>query len=88
MISNWFILFLRIPGSRRPVYMARQVRLQNRLHDIWGRQEGIKDDNVDLTTGVTTRFPSGVDGDHAGYAGIRPATQVGRRGVGGGSRGV
>ena len=60
-------------------YMARQVRLQNRLHDTWERQEGVNDDNVDLTTVVTTQFPRGVDGDQAGYDGIRPATQVGRR---------
>ena len=49
--------------------MARQVPLQNMLHDVWGRQEGVNDDNVDITTGVTTRFPSGVDGDQAGYEG-------------------
>ena len=62
--------------------------VQNTLHGVWGRQEGVNDDNVDITTGVTTRFPRGVDGDHAEYDGIRPATQVGRRWVGGGSRGV
>ena len=60
--------------------MARQVPFQNRLRDVWGRQEGVNDDNVDITTGVTTRFPRGVDGDQAGCDGIRPATQVGRRG--------
>ena len=62
--------------------------VQNWLHDMWGRQEGVNDDNDDITAGVTTWSPSGVDGVQAGYDGIRPATQVGRRGVGGGSRGV
>ena len=62
-------------------------RVQNTLHGVWGRQEGVNDDNVDLRRGVTTWSPSGVDGDHAGYNGIRPATQVGRRGVEGCLRG-
>ena len=74
--------------ARFSKYMASQVRLQNTLHDVRGRQEGVNDDNVDITTGITTRFPSGVDGDNAGYAGIQPATQVDRRRVGGGSRGA
>ena len=68
-------------------YLARRVPLQNRLHDVWGRQEGVNDDNVDITTEVTTRFPRGVDGDQAGYDGVRPATQVGRRRVEGCLRG-
>ena len=55
--------------------------VQNTLHDVFGRQEGVNDDNVGITTGVTTRFPRGVDGDQVGYDGIRPATQVGRRTV-------
>ena len=54
---------------------------------MWGRQEGVNDDNVDIMTGVTTRFPRGIDGDHAGYDGIQPATQVGRRGAEGCLRG-
>ena len=60
-------------------HMACQVRLQNKLQDVWGRQEGVNDDSVDITTGVTTWFPRGVDGDQAGYDGVRPATQVGPR---------
>ena len=61
--------------------MARQVPLQNMLHDVWGRQEGVNDDNVDITTGVTTRSLRVFAGDHAGYDTIRPATHVGRRGA-------
>ena len=61
--------------------MARLTKFHNRLHDVWERQDGVKDDNVDITTGVTTRFPGGVDGHQAGYEGIRPATQVGPRTV-------
>ena len=61
--------------------MARHVRRSERLHDICGRQEGVNDDNVDLTTGVTTRFPIGFDGDQAGYDGIQSATHLGPRGV-------
>ena len=61
--------------------MARQVPFQNSLRDVWGRQEGVNDDNADITTGVTTWSPRGVDGDQAGYDGVRPATQVGLRGV-------
>ena len=68
-------------------YMARQVPFQNTLHDVRARQEGVNDDNVDITTGVTTWFPRGVNGDQAGYETIRPATQVGRRGVEGCLRG-
>ena len=68
-------------------YMARQVRLRNGLHDIWGRQEGVNDDNDDITTGVATWFQRGVDGDQAGYETTRPATQVCRRGVDGCLRG-
>ena len=56
--------------------MARLSKFHNRLHDVWERQDGVKDDNVDITTGVTTRFPGGVDGYQAGYEGIWQATQV------------
>ena len=76
-------------------YMARFFKIygppgtaSEHAYDVWERQEGVNDDNVDITMGVTTWSPSGVDGDHAGYARIRPATQVGRRRVGGVSRGV
>ena len=61
--------------------------VQNTLHDVWGRHEGVNDDNVDITTGVTTRFPMGFDGDQAGYDGIQSATHLGPRGVEG-CRGV
>ena len=64
--------------------MARLSEFHNWHDDAWQRQDGIDDDNVDITTGVTTRFPRGVDGDQAGYDGMRPASQVGR----GVSRGV
>ena len=53
-------------------YMARQVLRSEHASRRVGRQEGVNDDNVDLTTGVTKRFPRGIDGDHAGYDGIRP----------------
>ena len=46
---------------------------------MWERQEGVNDDNVDITTGVMTRFPRGVDGDQAGYDGIPSAKHVGQR---------
>ena len=61
--------------------MARLSEFHNWLHDMWGRQEGVNDDNVDITMGVTTRFPGVVDGHQVGYEGIRPATQVGPRTV-------
>ena len=65
--------------------MARLSDFHNWLHDVWERQDGVKDDNVDITTGVTTRFPGGVDGHQAGYEGIRQATSRAddRRGVSG-----
>ena len=80
---NYFTDVFKIYGPIFQNIWPARYRVQNRLHDVWGRQEGVNDDNVDITTGVTTRFPRGVDGDQAGYDGIRPATQVGRRGVGG-----
>ena len=61
--------------------MARLSEFHNLHHDVCGRQDGVKDDNVDITTGVTTRFPGGVDGHQAGYNGVRLATQVGPRAV-------
>ena len=65
--------------------MARLSDFHNWLHDVWERQDGISDDHVDITTGVTTRFPGGVDGHQAGYEGIRQATSRAddRRGVSG-----
>ena len=57
-----------------------------------GATRWLNDDNVDITTGVTTRFPGGVDGHQAGYDGIRSVTQVGPRtveaGLGGHDAGV
>ena len=67
--------------------MARLSEFHNWLHDVWERQDGIKEDHVDITTGVTTRFPGGVDGYQAGYDGIRPVIQVGPRGAEGCLRG-
>ena len=61
--------------------MARLSEFHNWLHDVWERQDGISDDHVDITTGVTARFPGGVDGHQAGYEGVRQATQVGPRTV-------
>ena len=61
--------------------MARLSEFHNWRHDVWERQDGIKDDNVDITKGVTTRFPGGVDGYQAGYDTILQATQVGARTV-------
>ena len=61
--------------------MARLSEFRNRLHDVCGRQDGISDDHVDITTRVTTRFPGVVDGHQAGYEGVRQATQVGPRTV-------
>ena len=80
--------FFKIYGPIFQNIWPARYCVQNRLHDVWGRQEGVNDVNVDITTGVTTWSPRGVDGDHAGYDRIQPATQVGRRRVGGGSRGV
>ena len=67
--------------------MARLSEFHNWLHDVWERQDGISDDHVDITTGVTTRFPGGVDGDQAGYDGVRSATHLGPRRVEGCLRG-
>ena len=61
--------------------MARLSEFHNWLHDVRERQDGISEDRVDITTGVTTRFPGVVDGHRAGYEGVRPATQVGPRTV-------
>ena len=61
--------------------MARLSEFRNWHNDVWERQDGVKDDHVDITTGVTTRFPGGVDGYQAGYEGIWQATQVGPRPV-------
>ena len=61
--------------------MARLSEFHNWHNDACGRQDGICDDHVDITTGVTTRFLGGIDGDQVGYEGIRPATQVGPRTV-------
>ena len=60
---------------------GRQVLRSEQASRRVGRQEGVNNDNVDITTGVTTWSPRSVDGEHAGYDGIRPATQVGRMGV-------
>ena len=57
--------------------MARLSEFRNWHNDVCGRQDDIRDDNVDITTGVTTLFPRGVDGDQSGCDMIRPATQVG-----------
>ena len=67
--------------------MARLSEFRNWHNDACGRQDGIKDDNVDITTGVTTRFPMGVDGNQAGYDGVRSATHPGPRGAEGCLRG-
>ena len=61
--------------------MARLSEFRNWHNDVCGRQDGITDDHVDITMGVTTRFPRGVDGHQAGYEGVRQATQVGPRTV-------
>ena len=61
--------------------MARLSEFRNWHNDVCGRQDGISDDNVDITTGVTTLFQMGFDGDQAGYDGIRPATHLGPRGA-------
>ena len=37
--------------------------------------------HVGITTGVTELFPRGVDGDQAGYDGVRPATHLGPGGA-------
>ena len=72
--------------------MARLSKFRNWHHEVCGRQDGVSDDNVDITTGVTTRFPGGVDGHRAGYEGVQSATQVGPRpveaGLGGHDAGV
>ena len=67
--------------------MARLSEFRNWHNDVCGRQDGISDDHVDITTGVTTRFPGGVDGHQAGYEGVRPATHLGPRRVEGCLRG-
>ena len=61
--------------------MARLSEFHNWHNDVCGRQDGISDDHVDIATGVTTRFPGGVDGDQAGNDTTRQATQVGLRTV-------
>ena len=61
--------------------MARLSEFHNWHNDASERQDGIEDDNVDVTTEVTTRFQRGVEGELAGYDGIRPASQVGPRRV-------
>ena len=67
--------------------MARLSEFCNWHNDVCGRQDGIGDDNVDITTGVTALFPRGVDGDQAGYDGVRSATHLGPRRVEGCLRG-
>ena len=62
------------------IWPARN-RVQNKLHDMWGRQEGVNEDIVCITTGVMTRFPTSVDGDYAGCDTTLAATRVGRRRV-------
>ena len=63
--------------------MARLSEFRNWHNDVCGRQDGISDDHVDITMGVTALFPRGVDGDQAGYDGVRSATHLGpRRGEG------
>ena len=67
--------------------MARLSEFRNWHNDAWERQDGISDDIVDITTGVTTLFPRSVDGDQAGYDGVRSATHLGPRGAEGCLRG-
>ena len=68
-------------------YMARQVRRsEHASRRVWSTRRRQRR-HVGVTRGITTWSPRGVDGDHAGYDGIRPATQVGRRGVEAGLRG-
>ena len=63
--------------------MARLSEFRNWHNDVCGRQDGISGDNID----ITTRFPGGVDGDQAGYDGVRSATHLGPRRVEGCLRG-
>ena len=67
--------------------MARLSEFRNWHNDVCGRKDGIKDNNVDITTGVTELFPRGVDGDQAGYDGVRSATHLGPGGAEGCLRG-
>ena len=61
--------------------MARLSEFRNWHNDVCGRQDGISEDHVDITTGVTELFSMGVDGDLAGYDGVRSATHLGPRGA-------
>ena len=49
--------FFKIYGPIFQNIWPARYRVQNRLHDVFGQQEGVNDDNVDITMGVTTRFP-------------------------------
>ena len=59
--------------------VARLSEFHNWHNDASERQDGIEDDNVDVTTEVTTRFQRGVEGELAGYDGVRSATHLGPR---------
>ena len=67
--------------------MVRLSEFRNWHNDVCGRQDGISEDHVNITTGVTTWFPRGVDGELAGYDGVRSATHLGPRGAEGCLRG-
>ena len=62
--------------------VARLSEFRNWHNDVCGRQDGISDDRGDVTTG-SRRGSQDVDGDQAGYDGVRSATHLGpRRGEG------